>query len=281
MVHQRLRAGVQRRLCQLDRAHVVLSDPDLGLAGVQQIGRCGRRAGRGGCAAVASVVPSLLRMPARNIASASMMPEPQIPEALVRRVASAKPGSSDQRSQPITLKRGSRVAGSMRTRSIAPGAAMAAADLRALERRPGRRRRREQTLAVAEHDLGVGADVHDQREVVREVRRLGQDDAGRYRRRRGRRCTAARRPGRWDAPPGGRARSPTGSSPGRWRARTARRGSVGSMPSSRWCMIGLPTKVSSRMSRGSTAPARRPARSAHRSPRAPRGSSRFRRRGSS
>ena len=39
------------------------------------------------------------------------------------RGASAKPGSSDHSSQPITLKRGSSVARSMRTRSIAPGAA--------------------------------------------------------------------------------------------------------------------------------------------------------------
>ena len=39
------------------------------------------------------------------------------------RVASAKPSSSDQRSQPITLKRGSRVSASIRTLSMAPGAA--------------------------------------------------------------------------------------------------------------------------------------------------------------
>ncbi len=37
--------------------------------------------------------------------------------------ASAKPCSSDQGSTPITRKRGSSVTGSMRTRSIAPGAA--------------------------------------------------------------------------------------------------------------------------------------------------------------
>ena len=52
-----------------------------------------------------------------------MMPEPQMPVTPVARVASAKPGSSDQSSQPITLKRGSSVSRSMRTRSIAPGAA--------------------------------------------------------------------------------------------------------------------------------------------------------------
>ena len=53
----------------------------------------------------------------------SMIPEPQMPVTPVFCVASAKPGSSDQRSEPITLKRGSSVSGSMRTRSMAPGAA--------------------------------------------------------------------------------------------------------------------------------------------------------------
>jgi len=52
-----------------------------------------------------------------------MMPEPQMPVTPVAAVASAKPGSSDHRSQPITLSRGSSVSGSMRTRSMAPGAA--------------------------------------------------------------------------------------------------------------------------------------------------------------
>ena len=37
--------------------------------------------------------------------------------------AAAKAGSSDQVSEPITVKRGSRVSGSIRTRSMAPGAA--------------------------------------------------------------------------------------------------------------------------------------------------------------
>ncbi len=53
----------------------------------------------------------------------SMMPEPHTPVTPVRAVAASKPGSSDHRSLPITLTRGSSVAGSMRTRSMAPGAA--------------------------------------------------------------------------------------------------------------------------------------------------------------
>ena len=38
MVHQQARAGIERGLGELDRAHVGLQDPDLGLALVQQIG---------------------------------------------------------------------------------------------------------------------------------------------------------------------------------------------------------------------------------------------------
>ena len=51
------------------------------------------------------------------------MPEPQMPVTPVRRVEAANPVSSDQRLEPMTRKRGSRVTLSMRTRSIAPGAA--------------------------------------------------------------------------------------------------------------------------------------------------------------
>ena len=63
----------------------------------------------------------------------------------------------------MTLKRGSSVPRSIRTRSMAPGrGALAAADLGALEGRAGRARRGEQAVAVAEHDLGVRADVDDE-----------------------------------------------------------------------------------------------------------------------
>ena len=62
--------------------------------------------------------------PARNSSAiASMIPEPQIPVTPVSRVASANPASSDHSVQPITRYRGSSVAGSIRTRSMAPGAA--------------------------------------------------------------------------------------------------------------------------------------------------------------
>ena len=70
------------------------------------------------------MTPSSDTIRLKNISAiASMIPDPQTPVTPVVSVAAAKPGSSDQRSEPITLKRGSSVARSMRTRSIAPGAA--------------------------------------------------------------------------------------------------------------------------------------------------------------
>ena len=57
--------------------------------------------------------------------------------------------------------------------------ALAAGDLRALEGRAGRRGAGEQPLAIAEHDLGVGADVDEKRELVPEVRAFGEHDARR------------------------------------------------------------------------------------------------------
>ena len=56
---------------------------------------------------------------------------------------------------------------------------LAAADLRPLERGPGRARRREQPLAVPEHDLGVRPDVDDQRHPILALRGLGEDHSGR------------------------------------------------------------------------------------------------------
>ena len=54
---------------------------------------------------------------------------------------------------------------------------LAAADLRALEGRARRARGGEEPIAVAEHDLGVRADVDDQVDLVAQVRPLGEDHA--------------------------------------------------------------------------------------------------------
>ncbi len=109
-----------------------------------------------------------------------MMPEPQIPVIPVAAVAAAKPASSDHRSQPMTLKRGSSVPGSMRTPlDGSRRGTLAAADLGALESRTGRTGAGEQAFAVAQHDLGIGADVDQQRDRIGQVGPLGQHHARR------------------------------------------------------------------------------------------------------
>ena len=71
-----------------------------------------------------SITPSSVTIPARNIsAMTSMIPDPQMPVIPVSVTPVAKAGSSDQASTPMTRKRGSSVSRSMRTRSMAPGAA--------------------------------------------------------------------------------------------------------------------------------------------------------------
>ena len=165
------------------------------------------------------------------------------------------PASSDHLSTPMTRYFGSSVSGSMRTRSMAPGAARwPDGDFGALEGRAGRRGGRDDARAVAEHDLGIGADIDQQHHLVLAVRAfrqrraggIGADmagDAGQHVEPRApvdvdvdlvRPDTAARR----------RRRARTGAWPS----------SVGSMPRNRWCMIGLPTKTQSKMSLRSTPP---------------------------
>ena len=101
-----------------------------------------------------------------------------MPVTPVAAVASAKPGSFDHRSQPITLMRGSSVAAiDAHALDRARRGALAAADLRAFERGSGRARAGEQPAAVAEDDLGVGADVDQQRHRIRQIGPLGEHDA--------------------------------------------------------------------------------------------------------
>jgi hypothetical protein len=72
------------------------------------------------------MTPSAVTIPERySSATTSMIPEPQIPVTPIPAAASAsaKPGSSDQTSTPMTRNRGSMVSRSIRTRSMAPGAA--------------------------------------------------------------------------------------------------------------------------------------------------------------
>ena len=61
----------------------------------------------------------------------------------------------------------------------ARGRTLAGLDLRAFEGGAGRRGRGQQPRAVAEHDLGIGADIDDQHRLVRPVRGFGKDHARR------------------------------------------------------------------------------------------------------
>ncbi len=100
--------------------------------------------------------------------------------------------------------------------------ALAAGNLRALEGRAGRRRAGEQAISIAQHDLGVGADVDEQRQFVAQIGALGERPCPRRRRRHGRRCRAGRRRrrrGRWR----GRVRRRAPRSRRRASARRARR----------------------------------------------------------
>ena len=82
----------------------------------------------------------------------------------------------------MTRNRGSSVSRSIRTRSIAPGAARWPALIWAPSNAgPVGTAGGEQPVAVAEHDLGVRADVDDERHRVGLVRLLGQDHARRVR----------------------------------------------------------------------------------------------------
>ena len=128
-----------------------------------------------------STIPSVVTMPARNIsAMTSTMPDPQMPvtpeppdDALearlvrpARRADDPEPRLERRPVDPDPLDRAGR-------------GALAAADLGALEGRPGRARRGEEPALVAEDDLGVGADVDREAHGLRAMRLLGQDHPGR------------------------------------------------------------------------------------------------------
>ena len=57
---------------------------------------------------------------------------------------------------------------------MAGGGALAAGDFRALEGRPGRQRGGQQSIAVAEDQLGIGADIDDQGNLIGKMGALGQ-----------------------------------------------------------------------------------------------------------
>ena len=175
-------------------------------------------------ASAPSMTPSSVTTPARNSsATTSMIPEPQIPVMPVSATAAAKSGlvrpGVDADDPEARLER---VAVDADALDGAGRGALATADLGALEGRAGRARRGEQPALVAEHDLGVRADVDDEGHAVGLVRLLGEDDAGRV----GPDVAGDARqhvdPGARDGR-AGRARAPWSARRGRWPARTARR----------------------------------------------------------
>ena len=127
----------------------------------------------------------------------------------------ANAGSSDQASTPMTRNRGSSVSRSIRTRSMAPGAARwppliwAPSNAGPVGLEAARSR-----SPIAQHDLGVRPDVDDQGQRGPRGAAPRRGSRRRCRPRRARRCTAARRPAR----PGGRE----GRARPRWSARRDR-----------------------------------------------------------
>ena len=78
----------------------------------------------------------------------------------------------------MTLNRASSVCGiDAHALDGARRGALAATDLRALERRARRARAGEQPLAIAQHDLRVGAHVDEQSQLIAEVGTLRENHA--------------------------------------------------------------------------------------------------------
>ena len=130
-----------------------------------------------------STTPSSVMTPARNSsATTSMIPEPQMPVMPVSATPASNAGSSDQASDADDADpRLERLAVDADALDGAGRGALPAGDLGTLEGGAGRARCREQPVLVAEDDLGVRADVHDQRHPLGLVRLLGEDHPGRVR----------------------------------------------------------------------------------------------------
>ena len=132
LVHEQADAGIQGRLAELDRPHVVLGDEDprLAVGPVGQdvaegppVGDDARRACR-----ERPIDDAVLGDDAGEVQLGDDLDDARATDAGDARdsaaaTASAKSGASDHGSTPMTRNRGSRVVRSMRTRSMAPGAA--------------------------------------------------------------------------------------------------------------------------------------------------------------
>ena len=177
-LHEQRAAGVERGLGELDLPDVVLRDHELGLAGPEHVRECpsvrhyaGRASGQ------RAVDRPVRREHACQVELGDRLDDPGAAHARHVDVGESRlvrPGVAPDRANARLerLRVDANPLDRPRRRSLAAG------DLRALERRAGRARRGQQALAVAEHDLGVRAHVHDEVHLVTEVRPFGQDDAG-------------------------------------------------------------------------------------------------------
>ena len=116
-----------------------------------------------------SITPSAVTTPARNSsATTSMIPEPQMPVIPARRRdglgerRARRPGVDADHPEP----RLERLAVDPDPLDRAGRGALAAADLGALEGGAGRARGGEEPPSVAQHDLGVRADVDDEGQAI-------------------------------------------------------------------------------------------------------------------
>jgi hypothetical protein len=182
-VHQQAGASVERRLGQLDRAHVVLHDADLRLALANQVGE-GAALGLNARRALsqAAVDGAVAQDDAGEVHLGQRLDNARAADAgdagLLGRLGEARVvGPEIRADHPEARLQG--LAVDAHPLDGAGGGALAAGDLRPLEGRPGRRGTGQQALLVAEHDLGVGADVDHQGHLVAQVRTFRQDDAGR------------------------------------------------------------------------------------------------------
>ena len=119
-------------------------------------------------------------MPARYISAiTSMMPEPHTPVMPVAAVASLETALVGPQIRADELEtRFERLTIDAHALDRSGRRALPAADLRAFECRARGTRAGHQARAIAEHDLGVGADVHQQSHLVGKIRAFSQHHAG-------------------------------------------------------------------------------------------------------
>ena len=181
-LHQQAHTRIQRRLRELDRTHIGLGDGERHRSPVEHIGE--------------SAVSGFDAITSRGEAAVDHT-------ILVDDAGEVHLGDHLDDARPADARDTGRLRGLCKARVVRPEVAaddlearlerhridahaldgpgrraLAAADLRALKSRTGRARAREQACTVAEHDLGIGADIDQQRHRITEIRTLSEDHAG-------------------------------------------------------------------------------------------------------